>query len=109
MKRSAEKSIGSRDNKIRKRAKKQATNGKQEPLQTFSKLKVNQVDVAVGDSVQVAEWSGHEAFARVNTIFKDPTSGDPMVNLTWYYTPKDLFEEVHEFFGAAELMTSDHT
>ena len=56
MKRSAEKSIASRDNKIRKRAKKQATNGKQEPLQTFSKLKVNQVDVAVGDSVQVAEW-----------------------------------------------------
>ena len=51
MKRSAHKDTASRDNKIRKRAKKQAINGKAEPLQTFSKLKVNQVDVAVGDSV----------------------------------------------------------
>jgi hypothetical protein len=31
------------------------------------------------------------------------------VNVTWYYTPGELFAEMHEFFGSAELLISDHS
>lgn len=54
------------------------------------------------------EYSNKEAIAYINSIFKDVETGGPMVNLTWYYRPADLFTEEHDFFGQAELFTSDH-
>ncbi|MEE4247770.1 MAG: hypothetical protein V2I33_20400 [Kangiellaceae bacterium] len=31
-----------------------------------------------------------------------------MININWHYKPDDLFSEEHDFFGEAELLTSDH-
>lgn len=49
MKREAEEDIGNKDNKNRKRAKKAAIDPRPEttpPIQTYSKLKVNQLEFA---------------------------------------------------------------
>jgi hypothetical protein len=29
--------------------------------------------------------------------------------VTWYYTPAELYAGTHDFFGAAELLISDHS
>ena len=115
MKRAAAKSIHSYDKHYRKRSKHEKHASQNNPngkssIQTFSKLKVNSIDISVGDSVAVRESTAHNqiGYARINTIFKHPISKDPMVNLTWYYTPSDLFKERQGFFGNAELLSSDH-
>ena len=74
MKREADEEIGNKDNKNKKRAKKAAippTIAPAPPIQTYSKLKVNQLEFAQGDSVMLLEWSNKEAIAHINSIFKD--------------------------------------
>jgi hypothetical protein len=96
MKRRAEESTEDTDINITKRAKKVA---EQPPQKTFTKLRVNSIDVAVGDVVKLNEFESSEAYGLINKIFKDHGSGDPMVNITWFYKPSDVLTEEHEFLG----------
>ena len=74
MKTEAEEELKSKDNKNKKRAKKASlapTIAPAPPIQTYSKLKVNQLEFAQGDSVMLLEYSNKEAIAHINSIFKD--------------------------------------
>ena len=95
MKRTASKRVATKEPHIRKRPKK----AEAPPISTYAKLKINDMDLFVGDSVAVAEYSEKDCYARINTIFKDRTTGDAMVSITWYYSPSDLYSEAHDFFG----------
>jgi hypothetical protein len=113
MKRKPSTPTSDKDKNRNKRAKKAAVAPPElelEPkVKTYSKLKVNGCEFAVGDDVKLYEWTAKTAYARVNKIYTVKGSSDPMCNITWHYAPKDLYSEEHDFFGEAELLTSDHT
>jgi hypothetical protein len=106
MKRNPPTPTSQKDTNVRKLARKAA--GADQKIQTFNKLKVNGIEVSVGNDVALAEVKSKTAYARINKIFKG-LDGVPMVNITWYYKPSDIFGQDYDFFGKAELITSEHT
>ncbi|CAG9325144.1 unnamed protein product [Blepharisma stoltei] len=84
-------------------AKKQPRN-----IVEFKKLKLNDTDYHVGDTVQIKEYYDDSAYGTIVKIWKDTNKPDAYVKLRWFYKPADVFHEDHDFISRAELFDSDN-
>lgn len=76
----------------------------------LEKAYAQNIEIKPSDDVLINESTDPESLGKINSIYFDCSTGKIMINIQWYYKPKDTkISQIINACSKKEIFSSDHT